>query len=96
LRRVFCFELRKVKGMIGTAKAPVESTTFSGDQLAKRLSVSRRHIAVMEKRGELPKPLKLGMCLRWDRAEIESWIAAGAPARQIWDDLKNKLAEQPA
>ena len=61
-------------------------------QLAQLLSVSVRHIRRMDSAGKLPKPLKVGKCVRWARPEIEDWIAAGAPDRRTWEQMKAQHA----
>ena len=49
------------------------------DLLAKRLSCSSRHIRRLVDSGRIPRPIKLGALLRWIRADIDHWIAAGCP-----------------
>jgi predicted DNA-binding transcriptional regulator AlpA len=34
----------------------------------------------MSHSGRMPAPIKIGGAVRWNRAEIESWVAAGCPA----------------
>ena len=50
------------------------------DVLAKRLDCSSRHIRRLVDSGRIPRPIKLGALLRWIRADIDQWIAAGCPA----------------
>lgn len=54
-------------------------------ELAKLLKVSLRHINALNASGRLPKPIRLGRSVRWPRAELEAWIAAGAPSRDAWE-----------
>ena len=59
-------------------------------RLAKLLAVSERHVWAMDATGRLgPRPFRLGRAVRWRLAEVEAWIAAGAPPRDRW------LAMQP-
>jgi len=37
--------------------------------------------------GKTPAAVKLGRSVRWNRAELESWIAAGCPPRREWEAL---------
>lgn len=53
---------------------------ISIDVLAKRLDCSSRHIRRLVDSGRIPRPIKLGALLRWIRADIDQWIAAGCPA----------------
>jgi len=41
---------------------------------------SPRHIYRITDAGRIPAPVKLGALVRWPRAAIEEWIAAGCPA----------------
>ena len=40
--------------------------------------------------GRIPRPVKIGGALRWRRRELEEWIAAGCPARSVWEVGKGK------
>ncbi len=61
---------------------------FSAQQLADRLGVSLRHLRRCDSAGKLPRPIRLGRSVRWPVAEIEQWMAAGAPDRRTWEALK--------
>jgi excisionase family DNA binding protein len=47
--------------------------------VANLLGVSSRHVYRLADGGRMPRPLKLGGAVRWDRRTIEDWIAAGCP-----------------
>lgn len=51
---------------------------------ATLLGVSKAHFYRMHNAGKVPLPLRLGGAVRWRRAEMESWIAAGMPSRAKW------------
>jgi excisionase family DNA binding protein len=57
-------------------------------ELAKLLNVSLRHVNAMNASGRLPRPIRLGRSVRWPRAELEAWIAAGAPSRDAWEQKR--------
>ena len=61
---------------------------LSASDLACNLGVSLRHIRRMDSSGKLPRPIKLGASVRWPVAEIEQWLAAGAPDRRTWQAMK--------
>lgn len=50
--------------------------------VASMLNCSIRHVYRMTDEGRLPTPVKLGALVRWPRADMMRWIAAGCP-RQI-------------
>jgi predicted DNA-binding transcriptional regulator AlpA len=41
---------------------------------------STRHVYRLSDAGKMPRPVKLGALVRWNRSAIEAWIAAGCPA----------------
>ena len=75
----------------GGCEDPTELLT-AGD-LAKRLRVSLRQVYRLDKSGSLPRPLRIGGCTRWREDEISAWLKCGAPARSVWEQLRDtKLA----
>jgi len=50
------------------------------DEVAGMLSVSSRQVYRLADGGLMPKPLKLGGSVRWDRKVVEDWVAAGCPS----------------
>lgn len=57
-------------------------------EVAKLLNVSLRHVNALNASGRLPRPIHLGRSVRWPRAELESWLAAGAPSREVWEQMR--------
>lgn len=49
-------------------------------QIAQLLSASPRTIYRLADTGKMPRPVKLGVLVRWRSIEIEQWIAAGCPS----------------
>jgi excisionase family DNA binding protein len=43
------------------------------------LNCSGQHVRRLADAGRMPRPVKLGALIRWNRAEIETWLAAGCP-----------------
>ena len=80
-----------------TRPAPVANTheapalLLTADDLARELRVSLRTLRTMDAGGRLPRPIRPGggRSLRWRRSEIVEWIAAGAPRRDEWEDLRH-------
>ena len=63
---------------------------LSADGLAQMLGVSLRHVRRMDSSAKLPRPIRLGASVRWTVAEIEAWLAAGAPDRRTWQAMKGE------
>lgn len=69
-------------------KAP-DCLAIPAAELAERLNISERHLWGMHKAGRLgPQPLAFGRAKRWPVAEVEAWLAAGAPDRETWRAMR--------
>ena len=55
------------------------SALIDVQSVAELLNCSTRHVYRLANRGHIPRPVKLGALVRWNRAVIESWIAEGCP-----------------
>ncbi|MHC4476779.1 MAG: helix-turn-helix transcriptional regulator [Planctomycetota bacterium] len=70
-----------------------ESLAVPAKELAGMLGVSLRQIWRLNATGKLPRPVRLGGSVRWNRAEVMQWFnEAGCPDRQTWEARKG--AEQ--
>lgn len=49
------------------------------DQVARLLNCSTRTVYRLNDAGQMPRPVRLGALVRWNRSEIEQWIADGCP-----------------
>jgi excisionase family DNA binding protein len=66
--------------MTSTVESP--SGMLGVKDVAQLLSCSSRHVYRLCDGGLMPRPVKLGALVRWDRRAIEQWIAAGCPAER--------------
>ena len=71
-----------------TPRESSEALAYSAAQLARRLYVSLRHLRRLDCTGRVPRPIRLGRSVRWPAAEIDGWLAAGAPDRERWERLR--------
>ncbi len=64
-----------------SAPAPAEPLAAMIDvqAVAAMLGCSSRHVYRLSDGGRMPRPVKLGALVRWNRVSIEEWIAAGCP-----------------
>ena len=46
-------------------------------QVSALLQISPRSVRRLSDAGRMPRPKRLGAIVRWDRREIETWIAEG-------------------
>jgi predicted DNA-binding transcriptional regulator AlpA len=53
------------------------------------LGMGRSTFYRMDETAQIPRCVYLGKMLRWSRAELEAWIAAGAPSRARWEAMKS-------
>ena len=49
------------------------------DAVAALCGCCARHVRRLADAGKMPPPVRLGALVRWRRAEIDAWIAAGCP-----------------
>jgi predicted DNA-binding transcriptional regulator AlpA len=70
--------------------------SHSGDGLPKMLNAqlmseltgyAKRSIRRFKATGRIPPPNPLGL---WQRDEIESWLAHGAPVADVWVEIRPK------
>jgi excisionase family DNA binding protein len=48
--------------------------------VAKLLDCSVRHVHRLRDGGRMPQPVKLGSLVKWNRAELDQWVASGCPS----------------
>ena len=65
-----------------TSKAapPVEPALVDIKWVTGTLGCSRKHVERMCDAWDMPRPVRLGKLVKWRRAEIAAWIAAGCPS----------------
>ena len=56
--------------------------------MAVMLNVSQRHLWRMKSAGKLPKPVKLGRCIRWLLSDVEAWLCMGCPSQKEFEHRK--------
>lgn len=60
------------------------------EEVARRLDVSRAHVARLHATGRLPQPIRLGRSTRWNLAELARWVDAGCPNRDRWEAIDKR------
>lgn len=81
----------------GSATAVPPATVplaLTPEELARTLGISRAHLFRLHSRGLLPRPVRLGRSLRWDRGTVVRWLAAGAPPRDRWEAMQSQPARR--
>ena len=63
---------------------PLEPLVVNSTGLARLLGVSKASVERLHAGAQLPRPVRLGRCVRWPVAEIQAWLAAGGPDRKTW------------
>ncbi|MBX9626954.1 MAG: helix-turn-helix domain-containing protein [Gemmataceae bacterium] len=61
-------------------KPAAEPAMLDVKGVAGLLGCSPRHVTRLAESGAMPGPVKLGALVRWDRAGLAKWMAAGCPA----------------
>lgn len=57
-------------------------------EVAAMLHVSQRHLWRLKAARKLPKPVKVGECVRWLLSDIEAWLSMGCPSRREFEQRK--------
>lgn len=68
--------------MTATATSPAAAPAaklLDVHAVAAMLGVSPRTVYRLSDAGRMPSTLRLGSLVRWDRAALDEWIAAGCP-----------------
>ena len=68
-----------MSGTTTTLPPPEEVRLLDVHAVAQLLSCSTRHVYRLADSGQMPRPRKLGALVRWDRQELEKWLADGCP-----------------
>jgi excisionase family DNA binding protein len=68
-----------------------EALAVCARELAEMLNVSLRQVWRLNSAGKLPKPIRLGGSVRWNRAEVQQWFDAGCPGRAAWEAKKEAV-----
>ncbi len=67
----------------GRESAPADSALLDVEQVAALLRCSTRHVYRLADGGKMPRPLKLGALVRWDRRTVLDWIDDGCPKVRV-------------
>ena len=61
---------------------------LSAKTFGQMLALSKRQIFRLNSCGKIPAPIRIGGAVRWDSQECAGWLAAGAPDRKTWEQMK--------
>lgn len=67
---------------------PQPRLALAAEEVAEALGISRAHVFRLASSGRLPRSFRLGRAVRWDKAELQAWVAAGAPNRDRWEEMR--------
>jgi len=76
----------------------IEPLLLNAGQTAGLLGISRSKLYAMHSAGQLPLPVCIGGCVRWDRAELGAWLSARnpktglLPTRRAWLEIQAQMA----
>lgn len=65
-----------------------DSLLLNDLEAAALVGVSRATWHRLRAAGKLPRAVRLGRCVRWSRSELVSWISAGCPSQEIFDEIR--------
>ena len=64
--------------------------------VAELLDCSTRHVYRLADTGRMPRKIKLGALVRWNRSQIEEWVIAGCPSVATDDGVTENRDEPMA
>lgn len=67
-----------------TDKLPIEREVLRAGELGQLLGTSKAIVYKLNGAELIPAPIHLGGMMKWRRAEVVDWLAAGAPERAYW------------
>lgn len=73
-----------------TSNAQEPRAMMTRSELAELLGKDYRTVQRMEKTGKLPAPKLVGREYRFERSQVEAWLAAGCPDRETWKAMKGE------
>ena len=62
---------------------------LSVEEVAQVLGISRAHVWRLHSSGNIPRPIRLGRSVRWDKKTLEAWLEAGGPPRDRWESMRH-------
>ena len=65
--------------MSEVSAAGCSTGTYDVDDVATLRKASSRHVRRLADAGAMPRPLHIGRLVRWRRADVDQWLAAGCP-----------------
>lgn len=77
-----------MRGLQMESKNRTTAVLLCVKDLALQLDCSERHIWKMNAAGELPASIRLGRLVKWRAKDIEAWLAAGCPRREVFEKEK--------
>jgi predicted DNA-binding transcriptional regulator AlpA len=75
---------------VDKSAVPKDAELLSVAQVATMLGWGESVVRQRDKEGLLPMPYRFGGTIQWSRKELESWISAGCPNRQQWEQQKQR------
>jgi len=83
--------------MMNTQRATLlEPLLLNAEHTAHLLGISRSKLYSLHSAGQIPLPVRLAGCVRWDRAELQAWLLTKNPRtgllpnRQQWLELRDR------
>jgi excisionase family DNA binding protein len=56
-------------------------------EACRLLNIGKSLFFALKSAGRLPAPVHLGRCVRWDRATLMAWCAAGCPSAERFEAM---------
>jgi predicted DNA-binding transcriptional regulator AlpA len=71
--------------IVGDSPLPLVLTAEEAAAIFKKSARAWRN---WDATGKTPRPIRIGRSTYWQPEELQAWIAAGCPNREIWEQQK--------
>ena len=69
----------------------IDALAIDGDTAAAMFGIGRSTWFKLRAAGRTPRPRRLGRRVLFDVAELKAWWAAGAPALDEWESIRDQV-----
>jgi len=78
-------KLEQAKCADSRSSIPSEAKLLTVAQAAKMLSCGQSVLRDRDRKGLVPRPIRVGGSIRWNADELQAWIKHNCPARAEWE-----------
>jgi len=66
------------------------------EAVAEQVAVSKRTVHRLNASGRMPRPVRVGGCLRWRSSDVADWINLDCPDRKVFEAQQVRAGREVA